>query len=116
MNLFLDLYQQQRARIGATGARSQVAPMDLEDLERRTESLTLACQALWEILQEELNLSNETILKKMQEVDLRDGSLDGRLTADVTACPNCKRSNKASRMNCIYCGESLPGLRARRTA
>jgi hypothetical protein len=112
MNLFLELYQQQRARVGAASSRTQLAPMDLEDLERRTEALTLACQALWEILQDELNLSDAAILKKMQEVDLRDGSLDGRLTVDVTACPTCKRSNKASRTNCIYCGESLPVLRS----
>lgn len=112
MNPFLDLYHQRRARVGATSPRNQIAPMDLEDLERRTESLTLACQALWEILQEELNLSNETILKKMQEVDLRDGVLDGRVSVDVAACPSCQRSNKASRANCIYCGEQLPGLRS----
>lgn len=115
MNLFLDLYQQRRARAGVITPRSQIAPMDLDDLERRTESLTLACQALWEILQEELNLSNETILKKMQDVDLRDGALDGRVSVNVAACPSCRRANKASRTNCIYCGDQLPGLRPAKT-
>lgn len=114
MSLFLELYQQHRARMGAAASRTQIAPMDLEDLERRTEALTLACQALWEILQEELNLSEAAILKKMQEVDLRDGALDGRMTTDVTACPSCRRSNKASRPHCIYCGEPLPALRSPR--
>ncbi len=112
MSLFLELYQQHRARTGSAAGRGQVAPMDLEDLERRTEALTLACQALWEILREELNLSDAAILKKMEEVDLRDGALDGRMTADVTACPSCRRSNKASRPHCIYCGEPLPAMRA----
>jgi hypothetical protein len=113
MNLFLELYQQHRARRGSAAGRGQLAPMDIEDLERRTEALTLACQALWEILQEELNLSEAAILKKMEEVDLRDGSLDGRMSADVTACPGCQRSNKASRSQCLYCGEPLPALGTR---
>ena len=113
MDILFDLYQQSRindARNTAQNARDAAtkAQWDIDDLKRKADALTLACQALWEILRSQTGMSDEVILGKIQEIDLRDGKADGRITQRVQACPNCSRKNKASRRACLYCGAQMP--------
>jgi hypothetical protein len=53
------------------------------------------------------DLIGEDLIEKVQEVDLRDGELDGKLLS-LADCLSCTRSNNARRTLCIYCGEELP--------
>src|SRR5688572_3267542 len=78
MDILIDLYQQGRindARNSAEEARSAArnAEWQTQELKRKVESLTITCQALWELLSERLDLREDLILQKMQEIDLRDG-------------------------------------------
>jgi hypothetical protein len=113
MNILLDLYQQSRindARNTAEDAHSAArrAQWQMDDLKRKVDSLTITCQALWELLAERLNLGEELILEKMQEIDLRDGTMDGKISPTLISCPACARTNKANRKQCLYCGSDLP--------
>ena len=113
MDILVDLYQQGRineARSTAEQARSAArnAEWQMQDLKRKVESLTITCQALWELLSEHLNLGEELILQKMREIDARDGKMDGKISPSLVSCPSCSRPNKASRSQCLYCGFTLP--------
>lgn len=113
MDILIDLYQQGRIREAqntAEQARSaaRTTEWQMQDLKRRVQSLAITCQALWELLAERLNLDENLVLQKMQEIDLRDGKADGRISTSVVSCPSCSRPNKASRSQCLYCGSSLP--------
>ena len=113
MDFLFDLYQQSRineARNTALNARDVAAnaQWDLDDLKRKADALTLACQALWEILRSQTGLSDDVILRKIEEIDLRDGQADGRITQRLHACRKCNRQNKATRTACLYCGAKLP--------
>jgi hypothetical protein len=113
MNILIDLYQQNRindARQSAEDAQSAArrAEWQMQDLRRKVDSLTITCQALWELLAERLNLGEALVLEKMQEIDLRDGKLDGKISPTVVPCPACARTNKADRKQCLYCGTDLP--------
>lgn len=77
-------------------------------LQRQTEALALTCQALWEILQEKTSLTEEMILNKMEEIDVRDGKKDGKITETVVVCPSCSRNSNSKRSTCLYCGSVLP--------
>jgi hypothetical protein len=115
-----DLIQQRqigRARDAAAQARNTAAQAassvsrtenEVAELERVVDSLMLTCQAMWELLREQGNLTDEALLQRMQEVDLRDGTQDGRMGPNASACPACSRPNHSRHGHCIYCGGLLP--------
>lgn len=113
MNILFDIYQQiairqavekvEQAKTAVDGLRNEI-----RILSNRCDTLALVCQALWEILREEAGMDDERILKKMQEIDLRDGVADGKITGKPVACPSCGRTNNTRRQTCIYCGHDLP--------
>lgn len=77
----------------------------VQNQEARLEKLTLLTVALAELLQE-MGVSEEKIVAKMQEIDLRDGALDGKIGAGIVTCEHCGQKYKASHRQCMYCGIS----------
>lgn len=111
--MFWDLYQQAQindVQDSARRARDDTLSLrgEIRDLRRSLDSLTLTCAALWELLSDKSGLTEDELLAKMQEIDLRDGKLDGKMTRPASECPRCQRANNATRRNCMYCGEKLP--------
>ena len=88
--------------------KATTANLRLQQLERRVEALALACQSLWEIASAELNVTEQQLLEKMQEVDLRDGKADGRMSAHAHQCSECGRNSNSQRTTCLYCGADFP--------
>jgi len=97
-------------RTKASQAKDKVERLawEVEDLQRKSEALTVACQALWELLRSRTGLTDREILEKMQEIDFRDGRLDGKIGSTILRCPQCSRKNKSLRKTCLYCGCQLP--------
>jgi hypothetical protein len=89
----------------ARDAKSQV-----EDLEARLDRLALACMAMWSLMQECTDLTEENLLERVNEIDLRDGRLDGKLLRQVKRCPKCDRVMSPRHTKCLYCG--APDLQA----
>ena len=96
-----EAYQQTRiagAERLAAGAESKVdrAARTVEDLQRHVERLSLACQAMWELLRECSDLKEEDLERKIIEVDGRDGSVDGKIGVQQLDCParGCKTNSK----------------------
>ena len=113
MNLIIDAYQQGQINEAQSTAaqaadRANRLQGDMDDLKRRADALTIACQALWEILRERVGVDDQTVLRKMQEIDLRDGQADGKISARPVACPRCSRNSNSKRRACVYCGATLP--------
>lgn len=109
--MFWDFYQQHQ--IGRLQSQSQRATSKVErsanhikELERKVDSLALACQSLWELLRDRTGLTEEELESKMEEIDLRDGKLDGKLGNIIDECRKCGRKTSRKRPNCLYCGES----------
>lgn len=107
--MYWELYQFSQIRRNASQAASaqnkaELVVVKIERVEKKLESLALACQALWEIVQDHTNLSEEDLMAKMEEVDLRDGKMDGRITPRAEACGNCNRKTSRRRTHCLYCG------------
>lgn len=112
MDLF-DLYQQHQigeARSRAADAKSKADQLRYEvtALQRKAETLTIACQALWEIVRAQAGVGDELLLAKMQEIDARDGRLDGKISGTLVPCPACGRNVNAARKTCLYCGAEMP--------
>ena len=111
-DLFWELHQHRRiydAQTEAAGARSRATQVshEIDDLRMKVDRLSLACQAMWELLRDDGAFEEERLLGKIQEVDLRDGRADGKIGASPIACPDCGRMANSRRRACMYCGASL---------
>ena len=111
--LFIDLYQQ--GQINAATSKAEQAKQSteslqrqIEDLQRKSDALTIACQALWEIVRGQAEINDRVLLKKMEEIDLRDGRADGKISMMFVECRNCGRKSNSIRKGCLYCGAPLP--------
>ena len=87
--------------------KADAADRGMQLMHARLDALALVCQAQWELLREQTDLTDELLREKMQEVDLRDGKPDGRLRATTIACGNCSRPVNSRRGMCIYCGDDM---------
>lgn len=92
-----------RAEAAATkAARRQQREND--ELEERLDKLTLICHAMWELLRDRAKMSEADLMEKVQQLDLRDGVPDGKVTARVSQCPKCDRTMSPRHKKCLYCG------------
>jgi hypothetical protein len=79
----------------------------IDELGFRLARTTLACQALWELVRERAGITEEELLMKMDEIDLRDGVKDGKMTATTIVCRCCARKVNTKSSRCMYCGAEL---------
>lgn len=110
---FIDIKQHVRLREHAKKLDSAKRAADgtagrVEDLTETVERLKLACKAMWELVREHTPLTDEDLMARVREIDLRDGRLDGRAGGAPRACPDCERPNGGGRSACLYCGAALP--------
>jgi hypothetical protein len=84
--------------------RTQTLELELRRLRTRVESLMLANVAMWELLSAKAGFKIEQLAAKMEEIDLRDGTKDGKITPAQT-CGKCGRRLSARHRRCLYCGD-----------
>ena len=84
--------------------QSKTNQNDIALLEEKLDALSLACHAMFKILQDKHGLTEEQLEAKIQELDLQDGVLDGKISIDVKTCPDCGHKLNKRHKNCFYCG------------
>ena len=67
-------------KIRAVSAKNSALVSKVEYLEDNIDRLTLITQALWELLQKKVGIKESELTTLMEEIDLRDGVLDGKIT------------------------------------
>ena len=75
-------------------------------LRQDIEKLYMLIEALWAIVKESTGLKDEDLVKLVHEIDLQDGKLDGRnsANAEVRKCSQCGRTLLQGQSKCSYCG------------
>lgn len=70
------------------------------------EKLFMITEALWEILKHQHGYADDQLTQMIQNIDLRDGKLDGKVkkTALPSACTDCGRTLIQRQAKCLYCG------------
>lgn len=111
---FFDIFQQYRIEKSTREAQKGVSEAKLKStsneisirtLEAKIDHLSLVCMAMGELL-EEVGFSKNMLLQKIEEIDLRDGKLDGKLAPSNT-CQSCSRTVAARHVSCLYCGTKI---------
>lgn len=77
---------------------------DLRYLEDRVDRLSLICMAMWSLMQDKTNLTEQDLMDRVKMIDLMDGKEDGKATKTVTQCTKCNRPMNPRHQKCIYCG------------
>lgn len=73
-------------------------------LAQQVETLTLMCHAMWTLLQERHGLTDADLFARFNELDLRDGTRDGRFRPPPQPCPTCNGMVNARIGKCLTCG------------
>ena len=114
--MFWEMYQQYQisgAKSDAADAklRAETANREVQHIEHtlveKVNKLTLICQAMWELMRDQSGLTEQMLLEKVKEIDLRDGKLDGRLAPAAKKCPSCHHELSSRHTTCLYCGTLL---------
>lgn len=89
-----------------SNAAAEQARTEAADLRLDVERLLMITEALWGLVREKHALGEDELYKRIEEIDLRDGRLDGRVAPTPSAlCPRCNRALMKKRPVCIYCGQ-----------
>jgi hypothetical protein len=110
--MFYEMHQNSRIA-GAESAADQSThkaervSQNLSDLEERIDKLSLLNYALWSLLQERVGLTEAELIARVEELDLKDGKRDGRITGGIVNCPDCNRPLSQRHRKCLYCGYAL---------
>jgi hypothetical protein len=76
----------------------------LQHLEARVDKLVLVCRSLWELVRDNTSLTEDDLMNKVLELDLRDGVADGKMSPGVQQCAHCGRTMSPRHARCLYCG------------
>ena len=101
------------AQVDAQHARdvARESAMSSDKTRKNTERLYLVVQAMWELLKEKAGLTDADLDAKIQEIDMRDGRLDGQdsTQTDPLTCRQCGRTILSGQAQCSWCGTQAEG-------
>lgn len=108
-----DIYQQLQIENLHASQRLTSSRVDLhavrqnrraDDAEDALMRLLLITQAMFELMQERLGITSEELMARIHDIDERDGTVDGRVTASPRDCASCGAKVPADRETCQFCG------------
>ena len=109
LDIILDIHQYKK--IGEAQSKAQSASDKVESvndrinsLEKRLEMFVLVNQTIVELLIKKCSISEIEILDLIEEIDLRDGVRDGKISNGDIKCIKCNRSYNRRLNKCLYCG------------
>ena len=98
----------QSARLASTVAnRSGSSVRDLLEVHDRVDRLILVVDAMWSLL-EDAGYSDEQLQERIRQIDLADGTEDGKRTELASECVGCDAKVAPGLASCQFCGTPLP--------
>lgn len=88
-------------------AKADRAERTVKLLEENLSKTLLICEALWELLSQKSGLTVKDLHDKLYEIDMRDGTLDGKNQRKAVDCVNCGRKVGPRHSVCFYCGHVI---------
>lgn len=90
------------SQLAPSGSPREATEARIDFLERRLEKLTMLCQGLWTLVKDRTGATEDDLARRVQEIDLSDGKLDGRVAASFV-CAKCNRRTGRRHERCLYC-------------
>ena len=80
------------------------AKLAVDGLERRLHRALLTMEALWTLLRERSDITDADLADRIVELDMSDGTLDGKVRRPPLQCRRCRRTIPRRFARCMYCG------------
>ena len=117
MSLIWEMYQQnQIAKAESTAQHSAEKAVDaaatVQAFQEKIDKLVLINMAVWELLKESSDVTEDDLIEKIKEIDLSDGKLDGKVRHIAITCTQCGRTMSNKHRRCLYCGHVDENLSA----
>jgi hypothetical protein len=90
--------------VDSASQAAREAKQDVQKLRDDVDNLKLITQAMWFLLKQKTELTDEALVAMIREVDGLDGKIDGRFVKVPEPCPQCARPVTVSTNMCVYCG------------
>ena len=109
MSMFWAARSGMSASVDAVQAKGEArgATQKTRELDDRLDRALLACEAMWTILRDKLGVTDEQLISRINEIDLSDGKLDGKVRKQAVTCPKCRRTISPRFPQCMYCGQPI---------
>ena len=112
MSMFWAMYHgahMSRAADAAGAARRSArdAAAKVDELEAQCDRALLVCEALWTVMRDKLGVSEDELVNRVNDIDLSDGRLDGKVRRPAWNCPKCNRTIARRFAKCMYCGQPI---------
>lgn len=78
----------------------------IEDVNERVDRLAMIVRAMWALLEEE-GYTAEQLIAKLEELDLADGEMDGKVRQQAVDCRSCQSKVAPGLRNCQFCGATV---------
>ncbi len=95
------------ASVARAESKGHVLGRRLKILEASVAKTLMINEVLWEFIRDNHELTEKDLHKKLYEVDMRDGVLDGKNQRKASECPDCGHMVSARHPACIYCGKVM---------
>ena len=107
-----ELMQQTHIRKAKSDASEAVrdttkASTDIIELEAQVNHLSLVCRAMWSLIRQQTDLSEQMLIARVKDLDLSDGTKDNKFR-QTRECYGCGKTIGPKEENCIYCGVKIP--------
>ena len=79
---------------------------ELGEIDERIDRLSLLCEAMWSLLAERTDLTEDDLARRILELDGTDGQHDLRRRRTSRPCP-CGAQVPPTTLSCQYCGEPV---------
>lgn len=85
-------------------ASASEAKDDVSHLRSQIDQLQMICEGMWTIMKSRLGVSEGDLATLIEQIDLRDGKLDGKAAKQPQMCSACGRVVSVRTTVCLYCG------------
>ncbi|MFQ5844121.1 MAG: hypothetical protein ACE5JG_03955 [Planctomycetota bacterium] len=98
-----------RAEHAASRSRSaaQRAETSLQFMEARLDRTLLTMEAMWTLMRDRLQVTEEELAGRPAGIDLADGARDGKARRPSGKCVGCSRTVPRRHGRCMDCGAEL---------
>jgi ribosomal protein S27AE len=91
--------------------KARTAQEATRHLENRVQQLSFVCQAMWQLIQEQTNLTENDLIQRVHTIqdhyeNNQEETANSKPRRDQ--CPECGRTMSPRHDQCMYCGADRP--------
>ncbi|WP_432800184.1 hypothetical protein [Poriferisphaera sp. WC338] len=84
--------------------QTEILAEQVDQLQDSHDRLSLVCMAMWSLMQDNTQITENDLIERVRKIDLMDGVEDGKVSQPLAKCSACNQTMSQRHDRCIYCG------------